>query len=101
MSSQCLELQTLDKTDVLQSKCIIHYFLRVQIYPVAGYVDSHAHAKPEGIGFVELAQRSHETHRADSIRQLIQDRTKLGALIVISGRMAVYCVQQRANHVTP
>lgn len=76
------------------------FVLRVQIYPVAGYVDGHAQLEPEGVGGIEQAQRDHEAHRADPVRQLIQDRAEFRALIVVSRRMAVYRVQQRADHVT-
>lgn len=79
----------------------INCFLRVQVYPVAGYVDSHAHLKPEGVSWIEQAQCDHKAHGANSVCQLIQYRTEFGALIVIPGRMAVYCVQQRTDHVTP
>lgn len=68
------------------------FFLRVQIYPVAGDVNSHAQLKPESVGGIEEAQRDQKTHRAHPVRQLIQNSTEFRALIVIPGRVAVYRV---------
>lgn len=73
----------------------------MQVKPVTGDVDRHRQLKPEHVLRVKMRQRHQQAHRAATIRQLVQHRPELRALVKMPGRVPVERVQQRAHHVAP
>lgn len=57
---------------------------RVEVNPVARDVYAHGKQDPEHVLWIEMAEDGAQTHRSAPIRELIEDCTEFGALVVIS-----------------
>lgn len=76
-------------------------YVRVQVNPVTGDINCHAELEPKGLRGIELRECHQKTHRSDTVRQLVEYRAELCALIEVSGGVSIECVQQRTEDVAP